>query len=125
MKLFGRGKGGGDAADATPAGGGDEADVPRVFQPEVKIPIVRCKEQPRRHKVIAFGYMVTIPEETEAGDVRSVVPDVYKFQYPPVPEVPDDLVPGVIPANFQAGVEVDEKNIFFETREGDNGPEYR
>lgn len=123
MNFFKRG--GGGTGGATGPGEGVEADVPRVFQPEVKIPIVRCKEQPRRHKVIAFGYMVTIPEESDEGDVRTVVPDVYKFQYPPVPEVPDDLVPGVIPANFQAGVEVDEKNIFFETREGDNGPEYR
>jgi len=70
--------------------------------------------------------MVTIPEETGIpGEVRTVVPDVYKFQYPPVPEVPDDLVPGVIPANFQWGIEVDDTTIFFETREGDNGPEYR
>ncbi|CAD7944297.1 unnamed protein product [Amoebophrya sp. A25] len=103
-------------------GGGNR----RVAEPEVKIPIVRVKEQPRRHKVISFGYMVTIPEESDIpGEVRTVVPDVYKFQYPPVPEVPDDLVPGVIPANFQAGVEVDDTTVFFETKEGDNGPEYR
>ncbi len=105
---------------------GDEEEVDRVLEPEVKIPIVRVKEQPRRHKVISFGYMVTIPAETDIpGEIRTVVPDVYKFQYPPVPEVPDDLVPAVIPANFQAGVEVDDTTIFFETREGDNGPEYR
>ena len=38
-----------------------EEDTNRVVGPEVKIPIVRVKVQPRRHKVISFGYMVTTP----------------------------------------------------------------
>jgi len=36
-----------------------------------------------------------------------------------------DTVGGIIPAQFQAGVEVDDTMIFFETNEGDNGPEFR
>jgi hypothetical protein len=64
-----------------------------VMAPEVKIPVVRVKLAPRRHKVITFGYMFTIAVETDTpGEVQTVVPDVYKFQYPPVPEVPDGKV---------------------------------
>lgn len=59
---------------------------------------MRVKIQPRKHKVISFGYMVTITEETEVpGEVRTVVPDVYKFQYPPVPEVPDGIARFCLP----------------------------
>lgn len=104
---------------------GVEATTARVAPPEIRIPIVRVKLQPRVHKVIGFGYMVSVPEDDGEGGFRRVVPDVYKFQYPPVPECPDDLVPGVIPAQFQACIELDNKNIFLDTQEGDNGPEYR
>jgi len=83
---------------------------------EVKVPIVRTKEQPRKHKVISFGYTVTI---------EGIVPDVYKFQYPPVVESPDELHPGVIPAGFSSGCEVDDTMVFFHTKEGPMGPEFQ
>merc|ERR1719253_1825179 len=69
----------------------DGRDAP----PEVKIPIVAVKEQDKKHKVIQFGYTVT---------VDGVVPDFYRFQYPVTPDQPDDLHPGVIPAGFSAEV---------------------
>mmetsp|Transcript_22379 Transcript_22379/g.48853 ORF Transcript_22379/g.48853 Transcript_22379/m.48853 type:complete len:634 (+) Transcript_22379:88-1989(+) len=109
MKAFAR---------ARQSASGATADIPPEAPqvPEVKIPIVRCKNQPRRHKVISFGYTVTVDGE---------VPDVYKFQYPPNPESPEEVYPGVIPAGFQAGVPCDETMIYFQTRDGAVGPEYQ
>jgi hypothetical protein len=93
-----------------------EEGATRVPQPEIRIPIVRVKPQPRRHKVISYGYTVMIEGE---------VPDSYKFQYPPDSDAPESLHPGVVPANFSASVPVDNTAVFFHTREGQTGPEYQ
>lgn len=83
---------------------------------DVKIPIVRIKNQSRKYKIISFGFPVTIDGE---------VPQLYRFQYPPVASQPTDLHPGVIPAGFTAAVPVDDTMIYFHTREGMLGPEYQ
>merc|ERR1719201_489378 len=57
--------------------------------------------------------------------VEGEVPEMYKFQYPPVADQPEDLHPGVIPAGFTAGVPVDDTMVYFETKEGAMGPEFQ
>lgn len=93
-----------------------EQDTRRVAPPEFKISIVRVKPQPRKHNVIKYGYKVTLNGE---------VPDVYKFEYQADLDTPDVLYPGVVPADFSAGVPVSDTRVFFHTREGATGPEYR
>mmetsp|Transcript_51941 Transcript_51941/g.121607 ORF Transcript_51941/g.121607 Transcript_51941/m.121607 type:complete len:609 (+) Transcript_51941:57-1883(+) len=95
---------------------GDADSLRDVSVPEFKISIVRVKPQPRKHKVISFGYRVT-----EDGEV----PESYQFQYLPDPENPEDLHPGVVPAGFSSGVPVDDAMVYFHTREGSMGPEYQ
>ena len=96
-------------ADYDPNAGVPDTDA------DVKIPIVRIKNQTRKYKIISFGFPVTIDGE---------VPQLYRFQYPPVPTAPTDLHPGVIPAGFTSAVPVDDTMIYFHTREGMLGPEY-
>lgn len=111
--------------------GGDnvEAETARAVPPETKVSIVRVKPQPPKHKVISYGVRKLVD-----GDV----PEPYRFQYLPDPEMPEDLHPGVIPTFFSAGVPVDREvvddqgierirqdMIYFHTREGDTGPEYQ
>lgn len=93
-------------------------EAPRVPPTEYKISIVRVKPQPRKHKVLSFGYKVT-----ENGEV----PDVYKFEYQADPDMPEILHPGCIPAKFSAGVPVDDVWVYFHTREAmdKSGPEYQ
>lgn len=98
------------------AGGDLEAETQRVALPELKVQVVRVKPQPRKHKVISYGYRVL---------VNGAPPESYRFQYMPDPDEPDELHPGVIPAGFSAGVPVDDTMIYFYTREGFEGPEYR
>lgn len=93
-----------------------EQTAQRVPNPEIRIPIVRVKPQPRRHKVVSYGYTVMIDGEC---------PDSYKFQYPPDSDAPESLHPGVVPANYSASVPVDNTAVFFHTREGQIGPEYQ
>mmetsp|Transcript_80447 Transcript_80447/g.260670 ORF Transcript_80447/g.260670 Transcript_80447/m.260670 type:complete len:614 (+) Transcript_80447:62-1903(+) len=94
-----------------------EASTQRVAMPEFKISIVRVKpQQARKHKVIQYGYRKLVD-----GDV----PEMYRFQYLPDEDQPDDLHPGVVPCGFSAGVPVDDNMIYFHTREGVNGPEYQ
>ncbi|CAK8986294.1 unnamed protein product [Durusdinium trenchii] len=88
----------------------------QAVEPEMKISIVRVKAQPRKHKVISYGYRKLIDGE---------VPEMYRFQYLPDPDLPEDLHPGVIPAGFSACVPVDQDMVYFHTREGDTGPEYQ
>lgn len=92
-----------------------EQQTDRVAQPEFRIPIVRVRAQPRRHKVISYGYTVMIDGE---------VPNAYKFQYPPDSDAPESLHPGIVPANYSASVPVDNTSVFFHTKEGQTGPEY-
>jgi hypothetical protein len=87
-----------------------------VAVPEFKISIVRVKPQPRKHKVISYGYRVLVD-----GDV----PEMYRFQYLPDPDQPEDLHPGTVPAGFSAGVPVDDQMVYFHTREGTTGPEFQ
>jgi len=98
------------------AGDGVEEDTARAAEPEIKISIVRVKAQPRKHKVISYGYRKLVDGE---------VPEMYRFQYLPDPDLPEDLHPGVIPAGFSACVPVDQDMVYFHTREGDTGPEYQ
>lgn len=100
----------------TLAGGDVENETQRVAVPEFKISIVRVKPQPRKHKVITYGYRVVVDGET---------PEMYRFQYLPDPDQPDELHPGVVPAGFSAGVPVDDQMVYFYTREGTTGPEYQ
>jgi hypothetical protein len=93
-----------------------EAETQRVAAPEFKISIVRVKPQPRKHKVISYGYRVLVDGE---------IPEMYRFQYLPDPDQPEDLHPGVVPANFSAGVPVDDQMVYFHTREGTTGPEFQ
>lgn len=93
-----------------------EEDTARAAEPEIKISIVRVKAQPRKHKVISYGYRKLVDGE---------VPEMYRFQYLPDPDLPEDLHPGVIPAGFSACVPVDQDMVYFHTREGDTGPEYQ
>jgi hypothetical protein len=101
---------------ASIAGDEVEQETQRVAAPEIKIAIVRVKPQPRKHKVIAYGYRVLVEGE---------VPEMYRFQYLPDPDLPDELHPGVVPAGFSAGVPVDDDMVYFHTREGNTGPEYQ
>ncbi|CAE8585114.1 unnamed protein product, partial [Polarella glacialis] len=98
------------------AGDGVEEDTQRAAAPEIKISIVRVKPQARKHKVISYGYRVLVDGE---------VPEMYRFQYLPDPDLPEDLHPGVVPAGFSAGVPVDDDMVYFHTREGNTGPEYQ
>jgi len=82
----------------------------------VKIPVVSAKAQPRKHKVIQFGYTVTIDGE---------VPDSYRFQYPVSAENPEELFPGIVPAGFSAEVTEGEVTLFLHTRKGPLAPEYQ
>mmetsp|Transcript_9735 Transcript_9735/g.17149 ORF Transcript_9735/g.17149 Transcript_9735/m.17149 type:complete len:604 (-) Transcript_9735:8-1819(-) len=100
----------------TLAGGDVEETTQRAAAPEFKISIVRVKPQPRKHKVISYGYRVVFDGET---------PEMYKFQYLPDADQPDELHPGVVPAGFSAGVPVDDQMVYFYTREGTTGPEYQ
>jgi len=84
--------------------------------PEVKIPVVTVKSQPRRHKVIQFGYTVTVE-----GDV----PDEYRFQYPVSADAADELYPGIIPAGFSSEVVIQDVSMFLHTRQGMMSPEYQ
>jgi len=95
---------------------GIEEETARAVNPEIKISIVRVKPQPRKHKVISYGYRKLVEGE---------VPEMYRFQYLPDPDLPEDLHPGVIPAGFSAGVPVDQDMVYFHTREGNTGPEYQ
>mmetsp|Transcript_28253 Transcript_28253/g.50987 ORF Transcript_28253/g.50987 Transcript_28253/m.50987 type:complete len:601 (-) Transcript_28253:160-1962(-) len=95
---------------------GVEEETARAVNPEIKISIVRVKPQPRKHKVISYGYRKLVEGE---------VPEMYRFQYLPDPDMPEDLHPGVIPAGFSAGVPVDQDMVYFHTREGNTGPEYQ
>jgi len=100
------------------AGGDVEAETARVAVPEYPPSIVRVKEsQQRKHKVINYGYQVV------GGDGKA--PKEYKFHYLPDPNDPESLHPGVVPADFSGGVPVDDNMIYFYTREGMYGPEYR
>ncbi|KAF4656431.1 hypothetical protein FOL47_008913, partial [Perkinsus chesapeaki] len=98
---------------------------------EVEYPIVRPKAQPRIHRILSFGYPVTVNAE---------VPTAYRFQYPPDPDgAPDELHMGIIPAGYKASIRVNREGedasgvdpsaetseIFFCSREGQLGPEFR
>eukprot|EP00927_Polykrikos_kofoidii_P056061 TRINITY_DN50242_c0_g1_i1.p1 TRINITY_DN50242_c0_g1~~TRINITY_DN50242_c0_g1_i1.p1 ORF type:complete len:603 (-),score=125.08 TRINITY_DN50242_c0_g1_i1:140-1948(-) len=100
----------------TLAGGDVEGETARVELPETRISIVRVKPQPRKHKVISYGYRVLVNGEP---------PEMYRFEYTPDPDLPEDHHPGMIPAEFSAGVPVDDSMIYFYTRQGVEGPEYR
>merc|ERR1719460_961772 len=76
---------------------------------QVQIPVVSAKQQPRKHKVIQFGYTVTIEGE---------VPDSYRFQYASNLASPEELFPGIVPAGFSASVEVEDMVIYLHTRQG-------
>lgn len=93
-----------------------ETDAQRVDPAEIKTQIVKVKPQPRKHKVISYGYRVLVDEE---------VPEMYNFMYLPDPEDPEALHPGTVPASFSAGVPVDDQMVYFYTREGTSGPEYQ
>jgi hypothetical protein len=93
-----------------------EKETSRVALPEFKISIVRVKPQPRKHKVINYGYKVMVDGQ---------VPEMYCFQYLPDPELPEDLHNGYVPAEFSAAVPVDDNMVYFYTREGMTGPEYQ
>lgn len=93
-----------------------EETTAQVAVPEFRIPIVRVKNQPRRHKVVYYGYQVVTEDES--------VPIEYQFQYLPNPEQMQDLFPGVIPAGFKSGVPVEDSMIFFETQQTGMGPEF-
>jgi hypothetical protein len=105
-----------NAIRRTLAGGDVEQETQRFAMPAPTMSIVRVKNQPRRHKIISFGYRVMVDGET---------PEMYKFQYLPDPEQPEDLHPGCVPASFSAGVPVDDTMVYFQTNEGTNGPEYQ
>lgn len=94
-----------------------ETATVRVVPHETQIPIVRVKAQPRRHKVLSFGYIV--------NDEEGKVADGYQFQYPPDVHEPENLHPGVIPAEYTACVPADDSWIYFSTQEGIAGPNYR
>ncbi|KAF4724627.1 hypothetical protein FOZ62_026390, partial [Perkinsus olseni] len=98
---------------------------------DVEYPIVRAKKQPRVHRILAFGYPVTVNGE---------VPTSYRFQYAPDPEeAPEELHMGVIPAGYEASIRVNREGedavtvepggetseIFFCIREGQHGPDFR
>lgn len=100
----------------TLAGDGIEEDTQRFAALDIKIPIVKVKPQPRKHKVISYGHRVLVDGE---------VPEMYRFQYLPDPDQPEELHPGVVPASFSAGVPVDDDMVYVHTREGTTGPEYR
>lgn len=105
-----------NAIRRTIAGGDVEHETQRVAMPPPTISIVRVKSQAPKHKVISHGY----PVKTEDG-----TPEMYQFQYLPDPDQPEDLHPGVVPANFHAGVPVDDTMVYFQTREGVESPEYQ
>jgi hypothetical protein len=84
--------------------------------PDVKIPIVTAKAQPRKHRIIQFGYTVTTDGE---------VPDAYRFQYPVSAESPDELFPGIVPAGFSAELQQEDIVLFLHTRQGVLAPEYQ
>jgi hypothetical protein len=113
MGIFGRSR-----TQAADAGGYEEQPMnySTMSSEPPRVAIVRIKPQPRKHKVIAFGYRVLIEGE---------VPATYGFQYLPDPELIEDLHPGVVPANFSAGVPVDDNMIYFHTREGNGRPQYQ
>lgn len=93
-----------------------EDSTAQVAVPEFGIPIVRVKNQPRKHKVVYYGYQVTTEDDE--------VPQEYRFQYTPNPDLLTELHPGVIPASFKAGVPVGDSMVFFETQQTSVGPEY-
>jgi len=93
-----------------------EQETQQVVSQDIKTSIVRVKPQPRKHKVISYGYRVLVDEE---------VPEMYTFMYLPDPEQAEDLHRGTIPAGFSAGVPVDDQMVYFYTREGGSGPEYQ
>lgn len=93
-----------------------EEETNRAAVPEIKTNIVRVKPQPRKHKVISYGYRVLVDAQ---------VPEMYRFQYLPDPDQPEEFHPGVVPAGFSAGVPVDDQMVYFHTREGTTGPEYQ
>jgi len=100
------------------AGGNVEEETQRAAMPDFQGAVVRVKPQARKHKVISYGYRVVAPDGT--------TPPMYKFQYFPDEYNQEELHPGVVPANFQACVPIDGDNIiYFYTREGEAGPEYR
>merc|ERR1719172_593081 len=90
-------------------------DATENAPPEVKIPVVTVKQQPRKHKVIQFGYTVTVEGE---------VPDSYRFQYPVSAENPEELFPGIVPAGFSAEISEGDVTLFLHTRKGALAPEY-
>jgi hypothetical protein len=109
MKAFGKLK-------KSLQGGDVEGETARATAPEMKGPIVKLKhQQARKHKVISYGQRVLVDDD---------VPEMYRFQYQPDPQQPEDLHPGVIPVGFSAGVPVADNMIYFYTREGISGPEY-
>jgi hypothetical protein len=112
MKSF-MSKSGKSNKDGPPPGqpSGEEA-----APPEVKIPVVSVKAQPRKHKVIQFGYTVTLEGE---------VPDSYRFQYPVSAENPEELFPGIVPAGFSAEITEADVTLFLHTRKGALAPEYQ
>jgi hypothetical protein len=112
MPLFGRKNNTNDPETSNQEG----RSAPAAPTGPTRVAIVRVKAQPRKHKVIAFGYRVL---------VDGVVPATYGFQYLPDPEQVEDLHPGVVPANFSAGVPVDDNMIYFHTREGHGAPQYQ
>merc|ERR1719158_2381071 len=109
--VFRRGGGTTDGGDTKTQG-----EATETAPPEVKIPVVSVKAQPRKHKVIQFGYTVTVDGE---------VPDEYRFQYPVSAENPDELYPGIIPAGFSAEVVVQDVSLFLHTRQAAMAPEYQ
>lgn len=112
-------------------GPGGENQTKRVPDFMVKIPIVSVKPNSvKRFRVISFGHIVTIdddnatnvsnsnsssPKSQTSGPManvkksseKQIVADCYRFQYAPVPEIPDDLVPGIIPDSFLSVIELD------------------
>jgi hypothetical protein len=101
------------ATQSTADNPGDAAEAAGL---DVKIPIVTAKDQPRKHRVIQFGYTVTVEGE---------IPDSYRFQYPVSYETSDELFPGVVPAGYSAEVTVDDVTLFLHTRQGVLGPEFQ
>jgi hypothetical protein len=93
-----------------------QAPAEEAAPPEVKIPVVSVKAQPRKHKVIQFGYTVTVDGE---------VPDAYRFQYPVSAENPEELFPGIVPAGFSAEITEADVTLFLHTRKGALAPEYQ
>eukprot|EP00931_Biecheleriopsis_adriatica_P068873 TRINITY_DN42769_c0_g1_i1.p1 TRINITY_DN42769_c0_g1~~TRINITY_DN42769_c0_g1_i1.p1 ORF type:complete len:413 (+),score=57.62 TRINITY_DN42769_c0_g1_i1:57-1241(+) len=90
--------------------------------------LVRIGKQPQEYEVTSYGFVVLEAVSSGFGNtmsVREAVPEAYRFQYATDAELPHDLQPGVLPADFSSSIIVEEGRASFHTRKGSAGPEFQ